>query len=235
MDRLNTPKQAMILAAGRGKRLGALSLRNPKPLLKVEHRTLIEYHLSKLASAGYKRIIINVSYMGQKIIDYLGDGSRFGLHIIYSIENPEPYGTGGGILNALHHFNHQPFLLLSADIWSDIDYSDIRLPKGSLAHCVLVPNPDYNPRGDMTLGADNIVESIVGNTQTYANISVLHPDFFNQCNKKSFALSIPLFAAIKQRKVSGQLFNGQWFNVGTANEIKRLKKHLRELKKKESV
>ena len=219
------PKQAMILAAGKGRRLGALSLRSPKPLLKINHTCLIEYHLYALAKAGVQRVIINVAYLGQKIIDTLGDGSRYGLHIIYSIEPPDAYQTGGGIMHALHHFNYQPFILLSADIWSNYDYSKLYLPKKSLAHCVLVDNPPYNPNGDMTLNQDGTILHGDHNLHTYANIAVIHPDLFNGCTKKSFPLSQPLFAAIAKQRVTAEIFTDAWFNIGTTKEINHLKKY----------
>ena len=92
--------KAMILAAGRGLRMGDLTKDLPKPLLILRGRPLIEWHLKKLANAGFKEVVINVSYLPNKIKDFVGDGSEWGLHVTFSEESPV-LETGGGIKKAL--------------------------------------------------------------------------------------------------------------------------------------
>ena len=142
--------RAMILAAGRGKRMGALTQHTPKPLLKMGDNYLIEYSIANLVRAGIKNIVINISYQGEQIKTALGDGKRYGAAISYS-EEAERLETGGGIFNALPLLGNEPFLVVSSDIITD--YALTTLPKqpDGLAHLVLVSNPVYHPDGDFGL------------------------------------------------------------------------------------
>ena len=94
---LNT---AMILAAGRGERMRPLTDSVPKPLLKVQGKPLIEYHMEALKRSGYQRVVINHAWLGHQIERVLGTGERFGLDIFYSGET-QALETAGGIINAL--------------------------------------------------------------------------------------------------------------------------------------
>ena len=110
--------RAMILAAGRGERLRPLTDTTPKPLLEVGGRPLIEHHLDKLAAAGFKEVIINLSHLGDQIRDTLGDGSGRGLKIHYSPEPPGALGTGGGIRQALPLLGEAPFAIINGDVFT---------------------------------------------------------------------------------------------------------------------
>src|SRR3990167_6787674 len=93
--------KAMILAAGRGERMGALTALCPKPLLEIGGMPLIEHHVARLAASGIDEIVINVSYRGTQIREHLGEGGRFGISILYSEEGEPPLETAGGIVHAL--------------------------------------------------------------------------------------------------------------------------------------
>ena len=143
----------MVLAAGRGERMRPLTDEQPKPLLRVGGKRLIEYHLERLSAAGFREVVINTGWLGDKIEAALGTGGQFGLSITYSHERPEALETGGGIFNALPLLGSAPFLLVNGDVWTDIDFGALRRdpPEGSLAHLVLVPNPPQHARGDFLL------------------------------------------------------------------------------------
>ena len=113
----------MILAAGRGERLRPLTDITPKPLLQAGKLKLIEYHLLALATAGISRVVINLSYLGQKIQDYLADGSGYGVDIIYSREPDGALETAGGIRHALKLLNAAQFLVVNGDIFCDIPFN----------------------------------------------------------------------------------------------------------------
>src|SRR5688572_16987563 len=106
--------RAMILAAGRGKRMGKLTMQTPKPLLKVLGKYLIEYAIFSLKTAGITDIVINNSHHAQQIKTILGDGKHYGLQFYYS-EEDEPLETGGGIVKALPLLGNEPFLVMSCD------------------------------------------------------------------------------------------------------------------------
>ena len=144
--------KAMILAAGRGERMRPLTDSTPKPLLRVGGKALIEYHLEKLAAAGIRDVVINISYLGERIREILGDGSRWHLSIQYSIE-PEPLETAGAILQALPLLGEQPFVLINGDVWTDYAIEKLKdYPlQSSCGHLVLVNNPSHHPEGDFSV------------------------------------------------------------------------------------
>lgn len=224
--------KAMILAAGEGRRMQPLTLGTPKPLLKAGDKCLIEHHLSGLASAGIVDVVINVAYLGGKIIAALGDGERYGLNICYSIENA-PLETAGGILHALPLLGEQPFLLVNGDIWTDYDFSRLlRLPmaKDRDAHLVLVDNPAHNPAGDYGLDRLNWVteKSATTSTYTFSGISVINPRLISRYpNKRNkFPLKEVFDEAIARCAVSGEYFGGEWDDIGTPERLAMLDQRL---------
>ncbi len=129
----------MILAAGRGTRMGTLTDKLPKPLINLAGMPLIEYHVRALAADGFDEIVINTAYRGEQIEAYLGNGNEFGVSIAYSRETQGALETGGGINKALPLLGGQPFLVVNGDIWSDFPYSGLRVQPGEdLAHLIMV-------------------------------------------------------------------------------------------------
>jgi N-acetyl-alpha-D-muramate 1-phosphate uridylyltransferase len=155
---------AMILAAGRGERMRPLTDTLPKPLVPVRGKPLIVHHIDKFVAMGIEEIVINVSYLAEKIQSALGDGSRFGCKILYSYE-PEPLESGGGVATASALFTNAQFILASADVYSDIDYSRL-LPLRPIetgdgkwswspnfdAHFVMIPPREGEPGREFAIG-----------------------------------------------------------------------------------
>lgn len=217
--------KAMLLAAGRGSRLKPLTDKTPKPLLSIGPHSLIEYHLLALKRAGVHEVVINVSYQAKQIIKKLGDGKHYGLQLEYSYEQGAALGTGGGVFQALPLLGDEPFLVISSDIWTQFPFSPSFMTSDSEAHLVFVENPSFHPGGDYAL-AENGQVSMQGEKVTYAGIAKVHPHLFKNCNPGSFSIS-PLFNnAIKRGCVSGEIYRGPWFNVGTIAELERLEKAL---------
>jgi MurNAc alpha-1-phosphate uridylyltransferase len=224
------PRAAMILAAGRGERMRPLTDSTPKPLLEVAGKPLLEYHLENLAAAGVRQVVVNVSWLGAQIVAALGDGSRWGLKLRISDEGSQPLETGGGIFNALPLLGPDPFVVVSADIWSDYPLSrlltGIDLRTGAIrGHLVMVPNPPFHPRGDFGLEGDRLTQSASGRF-TFGNIAVYRPDFFAGCEPGKFPL-LPLFQrAIRAGTLSGELYTGRWHNLGTTSQLSQLNAEL---------
>ena len=147
--------KAMILAAGRGERLRPLTDSTPKPLLEVRGKPLIVYHLEALARAEFREVVINLSWLGAQIRDRLGNGAEFGLRIEYS-EEAQALETAGGILQALPLLGER-FVVINGDLFTDYDFARLR-NVDSLAHLVLVGNPQHNAKGDFAL-AGSVVEN----------------------------------------------------------------------------
>jgi len=215
--------KVMLLAAGRGERMRPLTDAAPKPLLTVGGKRLVEYHLERLAAAGFRDVVINTAWLGDMIETALGGGGRFGLAITYSHERPEALETGGGIFRALPLLGSAPFLLVNGDIWTDIDFGALRRdpPPGSLAHLVLVRNPPQHPRGDFVLEQGWVSED-AGTRHTYSGIGIYRPELFAGCTPGKFPLLPLLRRAIAGRQLTGELHVGRWYDIGTVERLKAL-------------
>ncbi len=209
--------KAMILAAGKGERMRPLTLHTPKPLLPVAGKALIEYHIEALAAAGITGLVINHAWLGQQVEQALGDGSRYGVSIVYSRET-EPLETGGGILRALPLLGDDPFVLVNGDIWADYDFARLPQQPDGLAHLVLVDNPEHHGGGDFALEQGQ-VRSAGAAMLTYSGIAVLHPQLFAGCAGGAFRLAPLLRAAMEEGLVSGEHFAGRWLDVGTVERL----------------
>jgi MurNAc alpha-1-phosphate uridylyltransferase len=216
----------MILAAGRGERMRPLTDHTPKPLLPVAGKPLIVWHLERLAQAGYRDIVINHAWLPGQIERLLGNGATWGTNIHYSAEPPDALETAGGIANALSLLGAEPFLVINGDIWSDFACTALpQLAAGDLAHLVLVPNPPHHPHGDFDLRNGRI-----GITPrfTFSGIGLYRPELFAEIERGKPAPLAPLLrAALAVERVSGQLYTGQWLDVGTPARLAALDAEVR--------
>ncbi len=208
--------KAMILAAGRGERMGSLTAVQPKPLLTIAGMALIEHHVARLKACGVNEIVINISYRGAQIREYLGDGRRLGVAIAYSEEGEPPLETAGGIVHALPLLGAAPFLLVNSDVFTDFDYRT--LAAGQSPIIVLVQNPEHNPRGDFGLDAAGHVRA-EPRSYTYAGIAVLDPTLFATLKPGRRPLKPVLDAAIARGELRGVRFEGLWIDVGTPERL----------------
>lgn len=216
--------RAMILAAGRGQRLRPLTDGCPKPLIKINGKALIVYHIEALKAAGVQDIVINVCHLGEQIMQTLGDGSKFGVNLHYSVE-ALPLETGGGIVNALPLLGTEPFILVNGDIFTDYDFKKLfKVPKG-LAHLVLVENPKHKPNGDFSVDGDNVIMRAEDHTTyTYTGMAVLKPELFENCQSKVLPLPPLLYQAILNDALTGEVHKGFWTDVGSLDRLKELER-----------
>lgn len=213
--------KAMLLAAGRGERLRPITDSLPKPLVRVRGRPLIAWHLAALARAGVCEVVINVSWLAEQLRAALGDGRDYGVTITWSDEGPVPLETGGGIFRVLSLLGPEPFLVVSSDIWTDIDFARVKLEPDAHAHLVLIPNPPHHPRGDFGLEGDVVVNRD-SERLTYANVGVYRPEFFSGCTPGRFPLLAVLNRGIAARRVRGEVHRGEWSDVGTPERLAKL-------------
>lgn len=213
--------KAMILAAGRGERMRPLTDSTPKPLLSVGGKRLIEYHLEALASAGFQEVVINHAHLGEQIETALGDGGRYGLHISYSPEG-QALETGGGIFRALSLLGDGPFLVINGDVWTDYPYEQLLGRSTQAAHLVLVPNPPQHPRGDFFLRGTQVSDEGAEVRLTFSGIGVYAPSLFNDCEDGAFPLAPLLRQAMAEGKVTGECYQGSWFDIGTPERLQQL-------------
>lgn len=213
--------RAMILAAGRGERMRPLTDRTPKPLLPVAGKPLIEHHIAALAAAGFREIVINVSWLGQQIVDALGSGARFGVELAYSREQPTPLETAGGVRRALPLLGEAPFVVINGDVWTDYPLAALQ-PPAALAHLVLVDNPPHHEQGDFVLDGGRVLAG-AGDRLTFSGIGVYRPALFAHLPEGVQQPLAPLLReAIAQGQVSGEYFRGRWIDVGTPARLEQL-------------
>ena len=210
--------KCMLLAAGLGERLRPITDKIPKPLLEIAGKPLIDYHLENLKSAGFKEIVINISYLGEMIESHLGDGSRFNVTIHYSHEGESPLETAGGIIQALPMLGDQPFLVLNADIWCNHSLSFASLDKDKLAHIVLVNNPAHHPKGDFAYEYGKIYNQ-GKNYLTYSGIGIYDPKLFKNFAAEKLPLAPILRDAIDEELISAEYYSGEWFDIGTEERL----------------
>ena len=214
----------MILAAGLGTRMRPLTNHTPKPLLTVARKPLIVSHIERLRDAGFFDIVINVAYLGQKIIDYLGDGSKYGVKIEFSDEQEEgALETAGGIVKALPLLS-DTFLVVNGDVWTDFSYnSHFRLEEGILSHLVLIDNPTHNPNGDFLLTHSNSCEKY-----TFSGIGYYSKSMFTGLKYGREGLAPLLFEAIDNRELTTEYYDGRWYDIGTPERLENLNIELLE-------
>lgn len=224
--------RAILFAAGRGERMKPLTERAPKALLEAGGKALIVRQLERLSAAGIREVVVNVAHLGERIEAALGDGSRFGVRILWSRE-PQPLETAGAVAWARHLVGPDPFLAVSADIHTAYDYARLvpvaeaiaRDPSRHAAHFVLVDNPAWHAKGDMGLEGGRVVRG--GPTLTYANISVFHPALFGGIEAGTRLALFPWsYRFVDEGRVTGERFAGEWDNVGTPAQLEALDRRL---------
>ena len=231
--------KALIFAAGRGERMRPLTDTTPKPLLEVGGKRLIEWQIEALARAGIREIVVNVAHLAAQFEPALGDGSRYGVRLVYSREGDEPLETGGGMLHALPLLGDAAFLAVNGDVFVEFDYAAlVRRELRSDAHLVMIDNPPHHPRGDFVLdGID--VRAGEGTRLTFSGIGLYRPSILADWRAvigetpgaamapPRFALAPLLRAAMGRRGVTGEYFGGRWVDVGTVERLRALDAALR--------
>ena len=224
--------KAMILAAGRGERLRPLTDSIPKPLVRVGGYALIEWHIHRLVKAQVTQIVINLSYLGEQIQNYLGTGERYGAELVYSLE-PEPaLETAGGIIQALAALGKDPFIVINSDIWTDYSFSKLTqsaTSQSSLAHLVMVNNPQHNPEGDFILADGKLSENGNHAPLTFSGIGMYRPEFFSNCKPGRAPLAPLLKQQMSVGQVSGEHYKGQWYDIGTLERLEAIQKYVSDL------
>jgi len=226
--------KALILAAGRGERMRPLTDHTPKPLLAMGGKPLIEWHLEALARSGVAEVVINTAWLEDQFPAVLGDGSRFGVRIHYSMEGRDHGGaleTAGGIAKALPWLaphGDECFWVVSGDIYAPSfsftpSAATAFRQSDDLAHVWLVPNPPFHRDGDFHLDARGRVRrngAEPPRSWTYANLALIRPQMVKHLRAGERAgLGPLLFDAAERGFLSGEAFDGIWENVGTADQL----------------
>lgn len=231
---MNDNLPAIVLAAGRGERMRPLTDTCPKPLLPVRGKPLIVWHLEALAAAGVREVVINTAWLEEQFPQTLGDGSRWGLRIRYSMEGRDHGGaleTAGGIAKALPWLG-ECFWVVSGDIHApefrfEAERARRFAASGRLADLWLVPNPPFHPEGDFGIGADGLGladgPGPDGRRWTYANLALVRREL---CAGVAPGTRAPLGPLLRQgmqaRRIGVEIYRGRWENVGTPAQLQAL-------------
>lgn len=217
--------KAMILAAGRGERLRPLTDQSPKALVAVAGVSLLERHLARLGESGIREVVINLGWHGEQILERVGSGERYGLAVTYSPEGDNILETGGGIRRALPMLGPDPFWVINADVFTDFQLREQALAPGVMGHLVLVPRPRHRDDGDFGLDDDRVLNG-PERPYTFSGIAVYRPEFFADHEPGRFPLAPLLRNAAEQNLLSGELFAGEWHDVGTPDRLAALEGEL---------
>ena len=220
--------KAMILAAGRGERLRPITDTCPKPLVKVGGKELLVWHIEKLKHVGITDILINSAYLSEKIVDFIGDGSKFGVKVTHSVEGASGLETAGGIIKALPFFEGKDFLVVNGDTFIDADYKQFLEPLENeyLARLYLVDNPPHNQKGDFKIEDGKCYR---GSDYTFSGTAVYKTKaFLNMPIEKKPLL--PLFLKWSQiHELSAKPLCGKWFDVGTIERLNQVNSYIQNL------
>ncbi len=211
---------AMILAAGRGERMRPLTDKIPKPLIEVSGKALIVWHIEKLASLGFRDIVINIAHLGYMIPEFLGDGSKWGVNIKYSDEQKEgALESAGGIANALKLIKGDTFLVVNGDVLCDYKFDREFELFDDLAHLILVENPKHNPNGDFGI-KENRATNDGDEKYTFSGIGYYKKELFVDLELKKAPLAPLLRNQIEKKRVGASLHLGKWHDVGTIERLR---------------
>lgn len=226
-------KKAMILAAGFGKRIHPLTLKHPKPLLKIGKETLLSNTLKFLKLFGIKQAVINVHYLEEQIVDYISR-NKFDLTVTVVKEKDKILDTGGGVLNAIQHFSNLPFLIINPDtIWNLHYLKELKLMEKSFFEnkknkcSLLVVNKkksfDQSFKGDFNL--ENKIISRKNRDDLnyiYTGLQVIKPEVFSDLDARVFSINRIWDKLIETNELHGIESNIDFLHVSTLDIYKSL-------------
>jgi N-acetyl-alpha-D-muramate 1-phosphate uridylyltransferase len=227
---VNTPRNAMVLAAGLGTRMRPLTDTKPKPLVQVAGKALIDHVLDKLAAAGVKTAVVNVHYLADQIERHLAKRKK--PKIVISDERGLLLDTGGGVAKALPLLGDTPFFHVNSDtLWLDGETPNLTRLAQSFdaakmdALLLLAPakgSIGYGGSGDFSLHADGHLVARVTGTQAplvYAGVAILAPALFQAAPEGAFSLTALFERAAAKGRLHGLRLEGQWMHVGSPDAI----------------
>ncbi|MFH1649517.1 MAG: nucleotidyltransferase family protein [Candidatus Woesearchaeota archaeon] len=232
----NRPRKALILAGGSASRLKQLSPDLPKPLVPVQGKPILEYNIEMLKKFDIKDIIVSIGMNGEKIKDYLGDGSKLGVKITY-VEETNPLGTAGPLRLARPYLT-ETFIMMNGDELKDIDLIDMyEFHKGQRAQCTiaLTTGESAADYGVAMLHGNKILSFVekpskknAPSNLINAGCYIMEPSVIDLAPKGFGMLEQDIFPKLaKENKLYGYVFSGQWFDTNTVERYERAIKEWR--------
>lgn len=220
---------AMVMAAGLGKRMRPLTAAQPKPLVRVAGKPLIDYALDSLAQAGVARAVVNVHYMADALEAHVLE--REAPQIIISDERDELLETGGGLIKAQEHLSDPTFCLNADNIWLDgprnafADLSARWNPDQMDALLLVVPHvraSNFGGEGDFYMDANGLLSRRRPGRIApfiYTGIQLISHRLLRDAPTGKFSTNILWNRAIEEGRLFGLAFTGEWYEVGTPQAI----------------
>ena len=213
-------ERAVVLAAGLGTRLKWLTAGQPKAMMDVAGEAAIVHVIRRLAAQGIHDIAINTHYHAERLVKFLGDGSKYGVRLYFSDEE-SLLDSGGGVRQAMELLPGKgPLVVHNADVLADVDLNALaqHLPDGGAA-LALVDNPHHHPQGDFGLEGGMVVgEPEPG--YTYSGVSVWDEEVFSGfASGEAFSLTVPMRQLMACSKLAGMIHHGQWFDIGRPRDL----------------
>jgi len=225
--------KAMILCAGFGKRLNPLTLKCPKPLLKIDNETLLSNSIKFLQKFGVESIVINVHYLREQIIDYINK-NKFSVNITIVKEEDKILDTGGGVLNAINNFSNNPFIIINPDtIWCNDHLEELKKMKKTFfsekkAKCSMLiidknKSFDHQFKGDFNL-TGNLINRENKNNLNYifTGLQIINPEVFDRMEEKIFSINKIWDKLILTDELYGFKSNVNFFHVSTLKVYENL-------------
>ncbi len=240
-------EEVLLLSAGFGTRLGELTKEIPKPLVKVNDKSLIEMNLEHLSRAGYKKVFINTHYKADKIVEFVSGGEKWGLEIEYSHED-DILDTGGALAKIANKITSENLLIINSDIvidnkFSFSDFTDFHLNQNKLASLVVKSDPSLEINGQLGVNKKNEINKFLdyGSKQDYTavfftGISLLSQDLFKKdfvtiFKDKKFSLTKDIFLnCLNSNEIlSAYLMSSYWCDAGTPKRLEQAKNYLNKI------
>jgi len=221
--------RAIVLAAGLGTRLKWLTSDTPKALMNVAGEAVIVRVIRSLAGQGIHDIAINTHHHAGKLIDYLQDGSKFGVRLYYSREE-KLLDSGGGVRTAMDLLPGNGLLLVhNADVLADIDLQRLASRVSATgAALAMVANPMHHPAGDFGV-VDGLITPDKTPGFTYSGVSVWDEKaLLDFQNGDTFPLTGPMLQLMDQGRLAGVVHRGSWFDIGRPRDLMQAQLALRE-------
>jgi MurNAc alpha-1-phosphate uridylyltransferase len=215
---------ALIFAAGRGERLQPLTLNTPKPMLTINEKPILAYHLVKLKQVGFKKVIINHAYLGCKIKHYFGDGSSLGLTIEYFAEPPGGLETGGTIaaLIQLNKIHTEYLLTINADIFTDYDFkNDVRLDQSANCHLILVPQSKHYSEAKFSLDEKKRIHC-QPQQYIFSGIAYYRTKALKVLPLGRYSIRDWLFQQANDQLLTGEIYHGLWEDIGDKQRLQQI-------------
>lgn len=242
--------KAMIFAAGLGTRLRPLTNDTPKALVEVGGKSLLEHNMLKLKHFGYTQLIINVHYLGHKIVSFLEQKNNFGLDIIISDESDKILDTGGGLKKAAPYLKGEnSFLVCNVDVISDLDLNALRhfhekenalatlaVRKRKTSRYLLFDNHMQLSGWKNVKTDEKIITQHPENELSefaFSGIQMMHPRIFEQIDEEGVFSTIPMYLRLSQHeKILGYRHDtGHWIDVGKFEHFEEAEDTLRKIDK----